>query len=270
MLALLPAVWYWQTRLLVIERHGVEVAGIESELRLVVIADTHLVGARGGPLSLHASPGYLRHVADVAARLEPDLLLFLGDLAEPGEGGEADAETAAAILGRIPARYGRFACSGNHDAWMELERIEAALEAGGFRVLDDEWTEVETSAGAVVVGGLGWRSGSYDPERMLADAPESPPRLLLCHDPAVAKDLRDASCVDLIVSGHTHGGQIWLPWIGAPWTPSRAIPEYVRGMHPLGPSTRLYVSRGIGANFLPVRLWSRPEVTLLLLEPGAA
>lgn len=270
-LAMLPLVWLWQTRGLVVERSRVPVAGLRATLRVVVLADLHLTGNQG-PLGLHATPGYLQRVADVAARLEPDVLLLLGDLADTRDGGEVDAIEAGRIAAEIPTRYGCYAVAGNHEAWMDLASIEDGWRHEGIDVLEDDWRVLETEAGVLAIGGLAWRETRqrYDAESLLASAPEAAARVVLCHDPAVAKDLPRTPTVSLVVSGHTHGGQVWLPFVGAPWTPSRAIPEYLRGMYPLGPSSRLYISRGVGTNALPIRFLSRPEVTLLLLEPEAA
>jgi uncharacterized protein len=270
-LALLPLVWLWQTRGLVVERSRVPVPGLRGTLRVVVLADLHLTGNQG-PLGLHATPGYLRRVADVAARLRPDVLLLLGDLADTRDGGEVDAIEAGRIVAAIPARYGCYAVAGNHEAWMDLTCIEEGWRGEGVDVLEDDWRVLETEAGALTIGGLAWRETRqhYDVDTFVAHAPGGAARLVLCHDPAVAKDLTAAPAACLIVSGHTHGGQVWFPFVGAPWTPSRAIPEYLRGMYRLGPSSRLYISRGVGTNALPTRFLSRPEVTLLLLEPEAA
>ena len=101
--------------------------------------------------------------------------------------------------------------------------------------------------------------------------PREMPRILLSHNPDVAEEkdlLNYAPRIDLMLSGHTHGGQISLPFVGAPITPSRYGQKYAAGLvkSPLCP---VYVSRGLGTTIIPMRLGVRPELAVIELQPMA-
>ncbi len=200
--------------------------------------------------------------ASVAWLLEqqPDVILIAGDIAQNNPPNLLDMiEFALRELGasKIPA----FAVSGNHDYEFGLtpEQMVPALESSGVRLLTNESTEV---AGVQIVGIASANAGEADPERALDRIDLQRPTVVLWHEPDMVDEL--SVTADLMLAGHSHGGQFGLP---NGWTPVKTSNgrKYYRGWYPNAP-TPLYVSRGIATTFLPMRLFCPPEVTLLTIR----
>jgi predicted MPP superfamily phosphohydrolase len=136
------------------------------------------------------------------------------------------------------------------------------------RVLTPDRRLVAAADEGLALSGLGDLWEDYqDYWAALDDLPESMPRLLLSHNPDTAEEwrfTRSGLRVDLMISGHTHGGQIHIPYLGAPVVPSRFGQKYVRGLVQ-GPTCPVFICRGIGMSGVPIRLGSRPEIALLEL-----
>ena len=232
-------------------------------LRLVHISDTHY-----GP---YVSIQYLKKVYARANALEPDLVVLTGDYVhrtprsiEPGIG----------AMGDLRARLGVVAVLGNHDHW---EGAEACLQAFGktdIALVDNRrlfldrqgLSEQSRSGESICVAGLGdlWEEG-IDPERALEGVSPTMPRLLLSHNPDTAEMITPPRRMDLMLCGHTHGGQVRLPLIGAPIIPIDHADRYAGGLCK-GPNGPVLVSRGVGVAFLPVRLGVPPEIGLITLR----
>jgi predicted MPP superfamily phosphohydrolase len=172
----------------------------------------------------------------------------------------------ALALSPLRAFEGRtFACLGNHDH-EALPTVERALADNGVRLLVDEAAEVETAAGRVQIVGLDfvWRKRAEHLARVTAAHPRVPGalRLLLLHDPGAFKHVPEGEA-DLVLSGHTHGGQVGLVSLGLPYTMMRAfvkMPDH--GLWARGVD-RLYVHRGTGHYGFPLRLGVPSEESLL-------
>lgn len=219
----------------------------------------HALGTEGARVrvlhvtDLHVSSldaGQRRHVLDLAASLNPDLIAITGDtVTAPLDAGEAEA--AAELLAGLAAPLGVFACLGNHESWSgpEADRAYAGIELlrGASRPLLE---------GRLVLHGV---------ESAAAPLPAPGPAfdLLLCHYPAVFPRAAAAGH-ELVLAGHSHGGQVRLPFVGALWLPF-GCDGYDQGWFEEG-ATRMYVSRGVGTSILPVRFWCRPEVALVELR----
>ena len=213
------------------------------------------------------------HVADAVARalaFEPDLVALTGDFVHRGAGG-GSAEEAARLLAPLRARDGVVAVMGNHDAdvyasdgfhadRVSLRRVKGALGDAGIRVLENERISVARGGAAMHVVGLGdlW-TGLFD---RFAARPDGAPTVVLSHNPDTAPDLA-ADGAGLVLSGHTHGGQVSVPFLGLL---TAAVVPLCAETFRLG-GTRLYVNRGVGW-LRRVRLFVRPEVTLLTLRPA--
>ena len=225
-------------------------------LRVVQFSDVHIA-------SRTSVEDFIRLVARINA-LRPDVVVFTGDLFDnynaygPG-GAVADA------LGDIEAPYGKFAVWGNHDRGGGASRVYAqVLEEAGFTLLTNETALFALENGStVLVGGLDDAMlGRADPEGLSRQMEqEADYRLLLLHEPDVADSISPGAA-DLVLSGHSHGGQIWLPLEYAV-TPPLAR-RYVRGFYEVG-GMRLYVNTGIGTTGIPARLGVRPELTVFEL-----
>lgn len=239
-----------------LRRHPRGDARVERPLRLVQITDPHL-----GPFM---SERRLRKLAERAVAQDPDLVLLTGDFVTM-ESHDAEAALARALepLKALPGRV--FACRGNHDH--EAPRMVArALEAIGAELLVDDAVVVETPAGKVDILGLDFhfRNRKERIEAACRRHPRSPDafRLVLLHDPGAFRHLPDGEA-DLVLSGHTHGGQLGLLSLGLEHTVVSAltsIPDH--GLWAHGKS-RLYVHRGTSHYGFPLRIGVPSEESLV-------
>ena len=227
--------------------HPEGVAREERPLRIVQITDPHL-----GPFM---SVERLAQICQRAVDADPDLVLLTGDFLTMESQGTSDA--LARALAPLRSVEGRtFACMGNHDH--EAPRIVLdAMRANGVRMLIDEAALVETVAGPVQIVGADhrWRDRDAHLRALVARWPrvEGALRLVLLHDPSSFAHL-PAGEGDLVLSGHTHGGQVGLVSLGMSWTAIRSlwpIPDH--GFWARG-TDRLYVHRGTGHYGFPLRL----------------
>lgn len=231
-------------------------------LRIVQITDPHL-----GPFM---SASRLQRICRRALAAEPDLILLTGDFLTM----ETNAAPDMLAEGLAPLRQaaGRvFACRGNHDLEAP-EAVQHGLGAASVRLLVDELARVDTPAGSVEILGIDYRSHGRAEHiaAVCSQHPRSPSalRLVLLHDPS-AFSLIPPGQTDLVLAGHTHGGQIGLWSLGAPWTLGRALfamPDH--GLWSRG-TDRLYVHRGTGHYGFPLRVGVPAEESVLELDPAA-
>jgi predicted MPP superfamily phosphohydrolase len=154
---------------------------------------------------------------------------------------------------------------GNHDVGTDEAHIAAVLQSHGISVLRNRSVPLERNGARLWLAGLGdVLEGKYDLKQTLKGIPKPEPVVLLVHEPDFAGYVKD---VDLQLSGHSHGGQIRFPLLGAPVLPVMGR-RYPRGLRRIGPLT-LYTNVGIGTIWLPMRLNCPPEVTLLTLRAAA-
>ena len=268
-----------------------ELAGLPaglSGLRLLHVSDLH-AGAPGP--NRRAISKFVR----AARGSNPDLILYTGDMTDK----KKDLRPYLALLSQLDAPLGKFAVLGNHDHGLrktvvqdlfnratgrsrivkrELEpaEVEATvnlnrqlLDRAGIRLLENECVAVDHQDLSIQVCGIDeFQYGLSDLEAVLGEVDQGAAlRILLSHAPDVVSRL-DGGHFQLVLSGHTHGGQICIPH------PSRGKillsssgSEYADGLYQF-PGTTLHVSRGVGTTLVPFRLLSRPEITLLELEPG--
>lgn len=186
----------------------------------------------------------------------PDLVVLGGDYVSFGD--RAFVEPVAELLAPLAhAPHGSFAVLGNHD---DDRDVPAALQQRGFTVLRDQRTSLSLNGEVVDVAGLRfWTRRPADLARILAGT--SGTTILIAHDP---RRLTEAAAFDvqLVLSGHTHGGQVLLPGVGA--IAGRKFPV-LAGTGREGNAT-VYVSRGVGTVYVPVRVNCPPDVSLLTLR----
>lgn len=229
--------------------------GFGRPLKIVQITDPHL-----GPFM---SVQRLQAICRRAVEREPDLILVTGDLMTMESHNEALVTEALAPLAQMQGRV--FACHGNHDH--EARQVVArAYEAHGITLLDDEATVVSTPAGRVQLVGLDfvWRDRKAHIEGVLSRYPRQPDamRMLLLHDPGGFRHIPDGEA-DLVLSGHTHGGQVGLLNLGFRSTVLSVltkIPDH--GLWAQG-RNRLYVHRAQGHYGYPIRLGVPAEQSML-------
>lgn len=240
------------------ERHQIEVT--RETLRVSGLPDAH-AGLRIGFLSdIHRSQTVPHAMIDTAVRLlmaeRPDLIVLGGDYVTWGD--RRYVAASAEALAPLSAPHGVFAVLGNHD---DDRDMPAALSARGFAVLRDARTQVTIRNEPLdFVGIRFWTRRVEDLTRLLRGASSNV--ILLAHTP---KRLIEAAAlsVPLMLSGHTHGGQIVLPGVGA--FAAREFPVVAGSGR--RDNTAVFVSRGIGTVYLPIRLNCPPEVAVLTLQP---
>ena len=228
-----------------------------TSLRIAVLTDLH-VGSPFNGLSK------LREVVARTNAARPDVVCILGDLVIQGVvGGRfVPPEDIAAELKQLRANAGVFAVLGNHDGWLNHDRVETALERNGIRVIEETAVRVTTPAGPVWFAGIGdvW-TGRADVGAALAAVGDDPsPVVLMTHNPDVFPQVPPR--VALTLAGHTHGGQVRLPLLGTPIVPSRFGSRFAAG-HVVEDGRHLYVAGGLGTSILPVRFRVPPAISIL-------
>ena len=178
-------------------------------------------------------------------------------------------EPCAEALGTLSAPEGVWAVLGNHDHFNDAELTTRALERRHINVLANANTTLRRGADTLQLAGVDdWGWGQSDWPRALGGIDLARPSLLLSHEPVVL-DMPQTRGLSLILSGHTHGGQVYLPFVGAPVRlVSPQSFRYLRGLY-AREGTQLYVSRGTGMIGLPIRFGARPEVAVLRLRRAA-
>jgi predicted MPP superfamily phosphohydrolase len=228
-------------------------------LRVGLLSDLHA----GAP---HATLQAIRRAVDALNAERPDLVLLLGDYIDshPVWGGRIAPEGIARELARLTAPRGVTAVLGNHDWKQTGDRMWRALVAEGIEVLENQATD---KRGFHVAGLADLRLRRPDLPTALAHVPQASPVLLLAHDPDVFPYVPRR--IALTVSGHTHGGQVAIPFVRRPAIPSRHGERYARG-HVTEDGRHLYVTSGLGTSGLPFRALAPPEVVVLELRPADA
>lgn len=228
-------------------------------LRVGVMSDLHS-GA------IHASEGSIARWVDGMNAERPDLVLLGGDYTDAHFffGGRVPAVRIAALLGELRAPLGVLGVLGNHD-WVQFGgEMWLALAGAGITVLENESVVIEAPGGRFHVAGLAdLRMRRPSVSAALADVPEDEPVLVLAHDPDLFPYVPER--VSLTIAGHTHGGQIAIPYVRRPVIPSAYGERFVRGLI-VEDGRHLLVSAGLGTSGLPIRLFAPPEIHLLELS----
>jgi predicted MPP superfamily phosphohydrolase len=206
----------------------------------------------------------VRRVAALARAARPDMVALTGDYTTSRRG---YIEPCAEALSSIEAPHGIWAVLGNHDHLTDPELTTRALARRGVGVLNNANTVLRRGADELQLAGVDdWGWGAADFPRALHGLDPARPTVLLSHEPRVL-DMQETRGLSLILSGHTHGGQVCLPLLGAPARLfARDEFRYLRGLHRRDDGTQLYVSRGTGLIGLPIRLGARPEIALIRLK----
>src|SRR5437016_9095047 len=218
-------------------------------LRFVHLSDFHY-----GPLT---NSKHLERAVKAANDLHPDLIALTGDYISQDR---MYAAPCADLMGRLRARYGVYAVLGNHDHWTDAALITDLFRAEGIRVLVNEGMRFEQQGAAFWLAGVDdTMVGLEDLSLALAGASDDEMKLLLAHNPVILRKAVRAS-VDLVLSGHTHGGQVNLRSERS--ESGRPRRRLLKGLARQG-DTQIYITRGLGTVVLPVRFGCPPEVSLL-------
>jgi uncharacterized protein len=208
----------------------------------------------------------LERVVDLVNERDVDVVALLGDyVTENRFARPIEPEITARIFGRLRARAGVFAVLGNHDWWLDGPRVRRAFEAAGVRVLDGEIVELDARGSRFrLLGVPDHASQGSAAARAMRAAPPGTPVVALTHSPDVFPEA--PAQVALTLAGHTHGGQIALPFLGRPVVPSAYGERYAAG-HVREDGRHLFVTTGLGMSIVPVRIGVPPEIAFVRVNP---
>lgn len=241
-----------------------------SGLKLVQLADTHL-----GP---RIPASFVQQAVDLVIAQSPDIVLLTGDHIQDGT---KEIDLAAKLCRPLVdhATVGVVGVLGNHDWWGNGRRMSLALRDQGVHMIDNDrlWVDASTrkilrknpSPGALAIVGFGDLTDDYiDTTRAFRDVAGNTPCIVLSHNPDSAElgsvTKPRAPRIDLMCSGHTHGGQVKIPLLGTPLVPSNYGSKYAGGLVD-GPAFPVHISRGVGMSMFPVRVGVPPEISVLTL-----
>ncbi|MGW8313062.1 MAG: metallophosphoesterase [Desulfuromonadales bacterium] len=247
-------VWY-EPQALQVETTGFPTNLPGGKIRLVQVSDLHLSNYNS----------YFARVARQVASLRPDLIVLTGDYLEE----ERNIRGVLSFLKELHAPHGIYAVQGNWEYWSRLEgeNLRRHFAGVGVKLLINERAELEINGRALSILGLDYPSSTDHLQRLQQQIDPQRFNLLLSHVPAFAHEQLNEH-INLVLCGHTHGGQVRLPYLPPFYLP-RYSGRFVDGFYHVSQHrTPLYVNRGIGTSVLPLRFLCRPEIAVFELgEP---
>ncbi|BAC13354.1 hypothetical conserved protein [Oceanobacillus iheyensis HTE831] len=225
--------------------------------RIIQFSDTHI--------GFHYDLDQFKELAIKINQLQPDLILFSGDLVDKPNQFYWD-DRIVEILRSMNAEYGKYWIYGNHDhGGYGTEIVKDIMEAGEFSLLQNESVPISKDGSYFTLAGIDdVMLGKPDLNKALQNQQENDFTILLSHEPDFA-DITKNYPVQVQLSGHSHGGQVRFPFIGDLYTPPYAE-KYVQGKYDLHPNFNLYVNSGIGTTRLPYRFLCKPELHMYELK----
>lgn len=227
-----------------------------NNIKMVLFSDTHL----GFNYSVEQFTDLITFINEIA----PDIILFTGDLIDaPNKYKEIGPVTQ--LLKELRAPFGKFSIYGNHDhGGYGTEIYKMIMEEANFALLKNEHKKVYNKMNDYIyICGLDdGMLGKPDPKKTFENIDANVFTILLAHQPDLVEMVKEYP-IDVQLSGHSHGGQIQLPFIGPIFTPTGST-TYVEGFYEVG-TTQLYVNRGIGTTRVPFRFLCPPELTIFTL-----
>jgi predicted MPP superfamily phosphohydrolase len=225
--------------------------------KIVQVSDIHI--------SRIVSIDYINKAFEMINREKPDAVFFTGDYVISWKF-EEFMEKLSQAMKKIKCSLGdrgKIAVPGNHDYWTNWDIVSKKLSNGGFSVPTNQVVPLSIGGEEIFIACCDdlW-CGKVDVKKLLAGVDtENKPVIMLAHNPDIYDDVELRGRTISVLSGHSHGGQVYLPFIGAPITPTK----YVRGFYTDGKTT-MYVNRGLGTIPPPVRFNCPPEITVFTLE----
>lgn len=237
--------------------------------RMAIVADLHT--------GMPGSVAQARRAFDAVQRATPDLIVLLGDFgfsyrlsrAPSRLGYGRSMRLLTPMLRELNAPDGVAAVLGNHDYYFDADAVSRWLQAWGIRVLRNERIELEREQARLALLGVeDAREGRADVARAAAGLSPDVPRILLSHTPDGCYVIGDTR-VDVVLAGHTHGGQIVLPYYGAPLRFCRICGRHTASGWVPNEYAPLYVTTGVGG-MIPLRVNAPPEIVIATLRRGGA
>ena len=259
---------------LVINRQDLKIKGWNpafNGLKIAAISDIH-AGSNGVDIEK------LKEIVARTNALEPDIIVLLGDYVSArgdGKGFVISMPEIADNLGSLYARYGVYAVLGNHDSWHQELTMPRELKRVGITVLENQLTSIEKDGAKLRILGFvdhlqinNWQDFSNEAKGILNSHDQTGDIIVLEHSPDVLQmitgDLLISKDLKLMLAGHTHGGQVWLPVVGRPIVPSSYGQKYAAG-HVKDNGLDMFVTTGIGESILPFRFMVPPEIALFTI-----
>ena len=237
-----------------------EIPGLDAAFdgyRIVQITDLHL--------GHWLSPERLDGVVSLINQQKPDLVVMTGDYVSYVLRGIV--ETMVASFRRLQPKDATLAVLGNHDLWMGADNLRAIFEASGVIALANDIYPLQRRTGRLYVAGLDDITvGAHDLDRVLQKLPTDAPAILVAHEPDYADTSSKTGRFALQLSGHSHGGQIVLPKVGA-LLRGPGFFKYPNGLYRVGEMLQ-YTNRGIGTHVFRVRYNCPPEIAVITLKAG--
>ena len=242
-------------------------------LKIVAISDIH-GGSRG------VTEEKIRYVVEQANAQNADLIVLLGDYVSQQHFNRKELKMPVAVIADnlkgLQAKLGVYAVLGNHDGWYGDDKISTELERVGITVLENEIKIIEKNGQKFRLLGLtdhlklnSWYTFDSDIKKVVAGSEQVGDFIVLEHSPDILEVLQHHKTLGkdfkLMLAGHTHGGQIWLPILGTPVVPSSYGQKYSYG-HKREKETDIFVTTGVGTSILPMRFMMPPEIAVLTIN----
>jgi uncharacterized protein len=242
-----------------ISRVEVKITDLPGEFRGLTVAQ--LSDIHHGP---YTALDYISECVEIVNGLSPDVVALTGDFTF---GGKRYIEPCVEVLKVLKARIGVYAVLGNHDYYVGAGDVARALKRGGLDLLVDAKDRIELGGAKLWLLGVDdLLYGRTDINRLMRELPGGEPRIAFSHNPDFIEEFAiKRKHIDLMIAGHTHGGQIRFPLIGAPHISSEYGQRYAIGLNRKG-AMQVYTTRGIGTILLPARLNCPPEIVLFTLR----
>ena len=249
---------YVEPNLLMVNREKLASSNLEAPLKIVFFGDTHL-----GEFN---KDDQLDRIVEKINAENADLVIFTGDLIGSTGAFTVNPEEIAQSLAKIQATYGKVAVMGNHEyALLDEYNYQELMNAAGFTVLVDDWLDISELNVRLLGLDDAYRG---NPDMTLTDeALDGAYNILLTHEPDIVDNM-NIDTVQLVLAGHTHGGQISLPYLTEKILPANGK-KYVKGLYTIGNSgqTELFVTKGTGMTKLPFRFMNVPEIVAIEVSP---
>jgi len=243
----------YEAKFVQLEKVDINLKGLKTEYKIVQLSDIHIGGL--------IDAAFIKRIVQRVNLLNPDLVVITGDLVDI-EISKADASLRE--FKELNSKYGTFFIVGNHEYFHNIEKIITKVKSLGIRVLENENVYIGDQNQGFNLAGVydifGYRAKHHIPDlyQALKNKKDSP-TVLLAHQPKYIEEVKDG--VDLILSGHTHGGQLY---------PFKFLVKlqqpYIKGLHQHTKNLQIYVNKGTGFWGPPMRLGASSEITLITLK----
>lgn len=246
----------YNARFVELESVTIKIKNLQKSYKIVQLSDIHIGGL--------IDAAFIRDIVQRVNALNPDLVVITGDLVDVDV---SNAKEALQAFEALRSKYGTFYIVGNHEYFHGLQKIINEVKSLGIRVLENENFYIGEDENGFNLAGVydifGYKIHSHMPDlsKALLNT-KNAPTILLAHQPKYIEEIK--SSVDLVLSGHTHGGQLY---------PFRLLVKlqqpYISGLHQHNKNLQIYVNKGTGFWGPPMRLGASSEITEIVIEPEA-